>query len=455
MSDIADMKKMRRKVVSASVIGSMMEWYDFFLYAVIAALILNKQYFPTDAPFISNLMAWGSVAVAFVSRPLGGVIFGHFGDRVGRKGMLMLTLVIMGGSTVLMGLLPTYNQIGILAPILLISLRVLQGIGLGGEWGGAVLMTYEYAEKHNRCLISGLTQMGLALGMFLASGTIGLLSMLLSEEAFFAWGWRVPFLASAILVVVGWYIRTSVMETPEFEKARKKEEAKKKNKAPLVELFANHKKRVLAAFLARGIGGVGFNIMATYVIAFLTQIMNVPKESALIAVNVGTVFMSIMIPIAGWLGDRFGLMRVFIIACILEGLCAFPIFYLIMHSGGNIFLLCGGIVIYLGFIHGIVSSLNPSMFSSLFPTKVRYTGISFTFQGGSMIFSGLTPMIALTLVQMNDNQPWLLCTYMLLIGLMSAAASYWIMKDQQREERENGSEDNDGVCADLADVVTV
>lgn len=440
---MTDMKKMRRKVVVASVVGSMMEWYDFFLYAVIAALILNKQYFPTDAPFISNLMAWGSVAVAFISRPLGGVIFGHFGDRVGRKGMLMLTLVIMGGSTVLMGLLPTYEQIGMLAPVLLVSLRVLQGIGLGGEWGGAVLMTYEYAEKNKRCFYSGLTQMGLALGMFLASGTIGLLSMLLSEQAFLAWGWRIPFLASSILVVVGWYIRTSVMETPEFQKAQDKEKNKQaKSKAPLVELFANHKKRILAAFLARGIGGVGFNIMATYVIAFLTQIMNVPKESALIAVNIGTIFMSIMIPIAGWLGDRFGLMRVFIIACILEGLCAFPIFYLIMHSGGNLVLLCGGIVIYLGFIHGIVSSLNPSMFSSLFPTTVRYTGISLTFQGGSMIFSGMTPMIALTLVQMNDNQPWYLCFYMLVIGLMSAAAAYWIMKDQARETRESASADD-------------
>ena len=431
-----DIKKMRRKVVVASVIGTTLEWYDFFLYGVIAALILNKQYFPAADPFVSNLMAWGSVAVAFVSRPLGGVIFGHFGDKIGRKAMLMMTLLIMGVSTVLIGCLPTYQHIGIWAPVLLITLRTLQGIGLGGEWGGAVLMTYEYADENKRCFYGSLTQLGLSIGMFLASGIVGLMTLLVSEEAFLAWGWRVPFLISIVLLGIGYYIRVSVMETPDFQKAQKNKAPEKRAEIPIVELFSKHKKRVLAGFFARGIGGVGFNIMATYVIAYLTQTIKVPREDALLAVNVGTVFLTLMIPLAGWLGDRYGRMKVFIIGCLLEGACAFPIFYMINHAANSIILACIGVSIYLGFIHGIVSGLNPGMFSSLFPTHVRYTGISFTFQMSSMVFSGMTPMIALALVRLNDNQPWMLCTYMLVIGLLSAGAALWIKRDQDKESRE-------------------
>ncbi len=430
------MKKMRRKVVVASVIGTTLEWYDFFLYGVVAALVLNKQYFPSSDPFVSNMLAWGSVGIAFISRPLGGIIFGHFGDKLGRKAMLMLTLLIMGISTVLIGCLPTYNQIGLWAPFLLIVLRTCQGIGLGGEWGGAVLMTFEYATKDTRCFYGSLTQLGLSIGMFLASGIVGVMTFLLSNEAFMEWGWRVPFLISIVMLGVGYYIRMNIMETPDFQKAQAKKTEQKKVKIPLVELLTNHRKRVIAGFFARAIGSVGFNIMAAYSITYLTQIIKVPKQDALLAVNIGTIFLTLMIPFAGWLGDRFGRMRVFIIGCLLEGACAFPIFYMINHAAGNFVIACAGVAIYLGFIHGIISGLNPSMFSSLFPTHVRYTGISFTFQMASMVFSGGTPMVALYLVRMNDNQPWMLCTYALIIGLMSAAAATWIKLDQSREEQE-------------------
>ncbi len=431
------MKKMRRRVVVASVIGTTLEWYDFFLYGVVAALVLNKQYFPSSDPFVSNMLSWGSVGIAFISRPLGGVIFGHFGDKLGRKAMLLITLLIMGISTVLIGCLPTYDQIGLWAPFLLIMLRTLQGIGLGGEWGGAVLMTYEYATPTTRCFYGSLTQLGLSIGMFLASGVVGIMTLMLSNEAFLSWGWRVPFLISIVMLAVGWYIRINIMETPDFQKAQAKKNAQKKEgKIPFVELLTKHRPRVIAGFFARGIGGVGFNIMAAYSITYLTQIIKVPKEQALLAVNIGTVFLTLMIPFAGWLGDRFGRMRVFIIGCLFEGACAFPIFYLINHAAGSIVLACIGVSIYLGLIHGVISGLNPSMFSSLFPVHVRYTGISFTFQMASMVFSGMTPMIALYLVKINDNQPWLLCSYMLAIGLVSAAAATWIKRDQEREERE-------------------
>ena len=431
---------MRRKAVFASVVGSLLEWYDFFLYAVIAAIIFNKQYFPTNDPFVSNMLAWGSVAVAHFSRPIGGFIFGHFGDRVGRKSMLMITLLIMGFSTVLIGCLPTYNQIGIWSPILLITLRTFQGIGLGGEWGGAVLLTYEYATPKTRCFYGSLTQLGLSLCMFLASGIVGLLTIMMDDASFQSWGWRIPFWISVVMLAVGWYVRVSVMETPDFQKVQEKRQTgQQQHKIPLVELMTKHGKQAWAGFLARGIGGVGFNIMATYIIVYLTQIMLVPRDSALLAVNVGTVFLTLMIPISGWLADKYGGMKVFIIGCFIEGICGFPIFYLITHSQGSVFMACVGLAIYLGLIHGIVSGLSPSFYSSMFPAHVRYTGISFTFMFANVFFAGATPMIALTLVRMNDNQPWLLCSYILFIGMISTVAGLWIKKDKERREAEEAS----------------
>ena len=226
MSASIENKKMLKKVAAASIIGATIEWYDFFLYGVVAGLVFNKLYFPTGDPFISTMLAYTTFAVGFLTRPLGGIIFGHFGDKLGRKSMLVLTLMIMGGSTVLIGCVPTFDQIGIAAPILLLVLRIIQGIGLGGEWGGAVLMTFEYAPKEERGFYASLPQIGLSLGLCLASGVVGLLSFLLTEAQFYAWGWRIAFLLSIVMLGVGSYIRLNVKETPEFAKI--KEENKKK-----------------------------------------------------------------------------------------------------------------------------------------------------------------------------------------------------------------------------------
>jgi MHS family metabolite:H+ symporter-like MFS transporter len=205
-----------RKVVVSALVGASLEWYDFFLYGVVAGIVFNKLYFPASDPTISTMLAYATFAVGFVTRPLGGVIFGHFGDKLGRKTMLVVTLMIMGVATFLIGLIPTYAQIGIGAPILLLLMRVMQGIGLGGEWGGAVLMAYEYAPKEKRGFYASLPQIGLAIGLCLASGVVAVLSSLLSDEQFMAWGWRAAFLLSGVMVVVGMYIRLSVQETPEF-----------------------------------------------------------------------------------------------------------------------------------------------------------------------------------------------------------------------------------------------
>ena len=205
-----------RSVAAASLIGATVEWYDFFLYGVVAGIVFNKLYFPADDPLVSTLLAYATFAVGFVARPLGGLIFGHFGDRIGRKSMLVLTLTIMGVATFLIGLLPTYGAIGVSAPILLLLLRVVQGLGLGGEWGGAVLMTFEYAPPGRRGLYASLPQIGLAIGLTLASGVVAGLSYALSNQQFLDWGWRVAFLLSVVLVGVGLYIRLNILETPEF-----------------------------------------------------------------------------------------------------------------------------------------------------------------------------------------------------------------------------------------------
>jgi MFS family permease len=242
------------RVVAASVIGATLEWYDFFLYGLVAGFVLNKLYFPLSDPLMSTLLAYGSWSIGFVGRPLGGIIFGHFGDKLGRKTMMVMTILIMGVSTVLIGCLPTYQQIGLAAPLLLISLRILQGIGLGGEWGGAVLMTYEYAQKERRGFFASLSQVGLSLGIFIASGVVGLMTAICTKSQFISYGWRVPFLLSGVILFVGWYIRTNIMETPDFRKIKEGASAPgttkvKVVKVPLVELFRRFKAVTFAGIL--------------------------------------------------------------------------------------------------------------------------------------------------------------------------------------------------------------
>ena len=264
-----------RRVVIASLIGATIEWYDFFLYGTVAGIVFNKLFFPAQDPLISILLAYTTFAVGFVARPLGGVIFGHFGDRIGRKSMLILTLMIMGIATVLIGLLPTYQQIGIAAPIILLVLRVLQGIGLGGEWGGAVLMTYEYATEDKRGLFASLPQIGLSIGLCLSAGVVALASTL-PEQQFLAWGWRIGFVASFVLVVVGLYIRLRIMETPEFTKlkAQGREVA-----IPFVNMIREYPRNVLLGMGARYIDGVFFNVFAVFSISYIVNTLHLPRTT--------------------------------------------------------------------------------------------------------------------------------------------------------------------------------
>ncbi|WP_345793913.1 MFS transporter [Thauera sp. JM12B12] len=412
-----------RRVVTASLIGATIEWYDFFLYGVVAGIVFNKLFFPADDPLVATMLAYGTFAVGFVSRPLGGVIFGHFGDKLGRKSMLVMTLMIMGIATVLIGLVPTYEQIGIWAPILLLVLRVAQGIGLGGEWGGAVLMAFEYAPKERRGFYASIPQIGLALGLCMASGVVALLSWLLSDAQFLAWGWRVAFLLSFLLVVVGMYIRLNVMETPEFAKVK---DAGEEIKLPIKEVITKYPGNVLAGMGARYIDGVFFNVFGVFSIAYLTQTLDIPRTDALLGVMAAALVMVVTIPFFGGLSDRIGRTRIYFWGSLLTGLSAFAGFWLMKHSGGSLTTVWFAIIIPFGVFYAAVYGPEAALFAELFDARVRYSGISFVYQFSGIFASGITPIIATYLLQKGHGEPWLICAYVGFAAVVSALSARWI-----------------------------
>lgn len=420
--DIRDEKTIRRVVLSA-LVGATIEWYDFFLYGVVAGIVFNKLYFPGSDPVVSTLLAYTTFAVGFVTRPLGGVIFGHFGDRIGRKTMLIITLMIMGVATFLIGLVPTYAQIGVAAPLLLLLLRILQGIGLGGEWGGAVLMAYEYAPKEKRGFYASLPQIGLALGLCLASGIVALLSSLLTDEQFLAWGWRIAFLISGVMVLVGMYIRLNVQETPEFAAIKAKNAALA---IPFMDMIRRYPGNVLKGMGARYIDGVFFNIFAVFSIGYLVSVVKISRTQALVGVMAAALVMIFTIPFFGKLSDRFGRPKVYMWGSIALAIAAFPAFWVMTHSDGNVFLVWLAIVVPFGLIYPAVYGPEAALFCDLFDAKVRYTGISFVYQFSGIFASGITPIIATALLKSGGGEPWQICMYVVFAGIVSAVCAAMI-----------------------------
>ncbi|MFM0392215.1 MFS transporter [Paraburkholderia phytofirmans] len=406
-----------RRVAFASVIGATVEWYDFFLYGVVAGIVFNKLYFPASDPLVSTLLAYSTFAVGFVTRPLGGVIFGHFGDRIGRKSALILTLIIMGISTAGVAFVPTYAQIGIWAPILLLSLRVLQGIGLGGEWGGAVLMAYEYAPPEKRGLYASLPQIGLSIGLCLASGMVAALSRLLPETAFLSWGWRIAFGASLGLVLIGLYIRAKVMETPEFLALKRN---RREAKIPFVDMITRYRGAVVLGMGARYIDGVFFNIFAVFSIGYLTQHVSMSRTDALLGVMIAAIVMCFFIPVFGSMSDKLGRARVYFWGSLICGVSVFPAFWLIEMQPANTLLIWAAIVVPFGIFYAMVYGPEAALFAELFDAEVRYTGISFVYQFSGIFASGLTPIIATILMRLNGGKPWTVCAYVLFSALISA-----------------------------------
>ncbi|MDQ2927268.1 MAG: MHS family MFS transporter [Pseudomonadota bacterium] len=419
-----------RRVVVSALVGATIEWYDFFLYGVVAGIVFNKLYFPGSDPVVATLLAYTTFAVGFVTRPLGGVIFGHFGDRIGRKNMLIMTLMIMGVATFLIGLVPTYAQIGVAAPLLLLLLRVLQGIGLGGEWGGAVLMAYEYAPPEKRGFYASLPQIGLAIGLCLASGVVALLSSLLTDEQFLAWGWRVAFLISAAMVGVGLYIRLNLQETPEFAAIKAKNE---QLRIPFMDMLLRYPGNILKGMGARYIDGVFFNVFAVFAIGYLVNTVKITRTEALLGVMISALVMIVTIPMFGQLADRIGRAKVYMWGSLVTAISAFPAFWLMTHSGGNVLLVWLAIVVPFGILYASIYGPEAVLFCDLFDAKVRYTGISFVYQFSGIFASGITPIIATALLKSGGGQPWQICMYVLFAGIVSAASAAAIGSAAKRQ----------------------
>lgn len=402
-----------QRVAMASAVGATIEWYDFFLYGTAAGLVFDKLFFNgLDGP-AAQFAAFGTFAVGFLARPVGGIIFGHYGDRIGRKKMLVLTLLIMGLGTAAIGLLPSYDSIGVWAPILLVVLRVLQGIGIGGEYGGAVLLAVEYAPARRRGFFGSFAHIGVPGGLLLASGAFSLAS-LLPDEAFLAWGWRACFLLSVVLLAIGAYIRLSVMETPAFARVQARKQVAK---MPMLDLIKEQPKPLLLGMGTRFVEGFTFNFFSVYLLAYVVTNVGLTKSTALQGVLVGATLGVVLVPITGALSDRLGRKPVYNVGAWLALLFAFPAAALV-QSGGTAAIITT-FVFGLGILYGTVYGPLAAFWSELFDTRYRYTALSTLYQMSGIVASGLTPLIAAWLVTRGDGTLWLVAAYNALVAATS------------------------------------
>ncbi|MFI1869751.1 MFS transporter [Streptomyces jumonjinensis] len=388
------------RIVGASLIGTTVEWYDFFLYGSAAALVFNTLFFPTSDPLVGTLIAFVTYAIGFAARPLGGVVFGHFGDKIGRKKLLVVSLLMMGGATFAMGLLPTYDSIGIAAPILLTVLRLIQGFALGGEWGGAVLIVSEHGGDKHRGFWASWPQAGAPGGNLLATGVLALLAAVQSEAAFQSWGWRIPFLLSGVLVVIGLWIRVSVSESPVFLAAQAKAEADAargvKAQPPVVEVFRRSWREVLAAIGTRFGENVSYYILTSFLLVYVTTHLELPKSTALNAVLIGSAVHFVTIPLWGALSDRLGRRPVTLIGSVGMAVWAFAFFTLVDTESFTVITLSVTVGLLL---HGAMYGPQAAFISEMFDTKVRYSGASMGSQLASIVAGALAPIIAIELLK--------------------------------------------------------
>ncbi|MGH9752756.1 MAG: MFS transporter [Blastocatellia bacterium] len=383
-----------RKVAIASFIGTAIEWYDFFLYGTASALIFPGLFFPKYDPLTGALASYGTFAVGFIARPIGGIVCGHFGDRIGRKSMLIFTLLLMGVATALIGLLPTYDQIGVWAPALLIVLRLAQGFAVGGEWGGAVLMAVEHSPKGRRGFYGSWPQVGVPVGLLLSTGAFALISTL-PDDILFSWGWRVAFLLSNLLVGVGLYVRLAMTEPPEFAEIKR---TQSESKAPVLDAVRQHPGNVVLAMGARIAENGAFYLYTVFILTYATQPqIGFSRSSILNAIALAAVVEIVAIPTYGWLSDKLGRRPVYLFGAIFTGLFAFPFFWLVETS--QTVLMTLAVVLALVGGHSAMYGPQASFFSELFGTRVRYSGASLGYQLASVIAGGLSPIIATRLFQ--------------------------------------------------------
>jgi len=386
-----------KKVLIASLTGSAIEWFDYFLYGTAAALVFNKIFFPMVDPVIGLILSYLSFSLTFFIRPIGGVLFAHIGDRIGRKKTLVLTLSLMGGATVMIGLLPTYEMIGLWAPVLLILMRIIQGMGIGGEWGGALLLAYEYAPEKRKGFFGSIPQAGVTIGMLMATFIVSLMT-LFSEEDFLSWGWRIPFLLSSVLVLLGLWIRKDIDETPDFQKVKASGQVAK---APLRDTLKHHWREVLIAAGLKVVETAPFYIFSTFVVSYATSTLTYQKSQALEAVTLGALVATIMIPLMGLLSDKVGRQRMYAISVFVLGLFIVPWFMLL--NTGTTWGIVLATVIAFGVLWAPVTAVLGTLCSEIFSANVRYTGITLGYQLGAALAGGTAPLIATGLLAKYDG----------------------------------------------------
>ena len=382
-----------RRVILASFIGTTIEWYDFFLYGTAAALVFNRLFFPNVDSLTGTLSAFGTFAVGFIARPFGGLIFGHFGDRLGRKSMLVTSLLIMGVATFVIGLLPTYHSIGVLAPILLVSMRFAQGIGVGGEWGGAVLMAVEHSAGTKRGFHGSWPQMGVPAGLLLSTIVFSICSSAFSDAEFLAWGWRVPFLLSVVLIGVGLFIRLRILETPVFLQLKQHEDLPQ---PPITTLLRRYPRNVLLGMGLRFAENGTFYVLTVFVLSYGEFHLGLPRSTMLTGVILSSFIGLFTTPAFGALSDRVGRRPVYLGGALFTMFFAFPFFWLLDTQSPVLIWLAIILGVNLG--HDAMYGPQAAFFSELFGTRVRYTGASLSYQLSSVFAGGFAPLVATALL---------------------------------------------------------
>ncbi|MCZ4608403.1 MFS transporter [Streptomyces sp. Lzd4kr] len=411
-----------RRVALSGLLGTAVEFYDFLVYGTVAALVFGELFFPGADPAVGTIAAFGTFAAGYVARPLGGIVFGHFGDRLGRKSMLLLTMGLMGGASFLIGLLPTYDTVGVWAPVLLIALRVLQGIAIGGEWGGATLMVVEHAGERRRGLWSSFTQMGAPLGSLLSSLVVTFV-VAMPRDQFTAWGWRVPFLLSVVLLGVGLFVRMKVVESPLFAEVKKD---RAESRLPILDVLRRPRPLLLACCV--GIGAfTAQSLLTSYLIAYATGI-GYARPQVLTALTVSAAVALVVLPCASALSDRVGRRPVVLTGAVLSAATAFPVLALIDSKSPGALILA--VVIGHGIAQSTMYGPLGALLTEMFGTRVRYTGASLGYQGATLVGAGFSPMIAGSLVAGSGNGTpvaLLLCG-----GSLITALTVWFVRETSR-----------------------
>ena len=416
-----------RRAALGSFAGAVVDWYDFLLYGITAALVFNREFFPQISPAMGTLAAFATFGVGFLFRPLGGVIFGHFGDRLGRKRMLMLTVWMMGIATALIGILPSFASIGWWAPVLLVTLRAIQGFAVGGEWGGAALLSVESAPKNKKAFYSSGVQVGYGVGLLLSTGLVSLISQLTTDEQFLSWGWRIPFIFSIVLVVVALWIRNGMAESQEFEAQQSQDNAPQmKKRLPVVEALLRHPGAFLLIIALRLCELLTMYIVTAFALNYSTQNLGLPRELFL---NIGLVVGGIScltIPCFAWLADRFGRRRVYITGALIGTLSAWPFFMAL--EAQSVFWIVFFAIMLANIAHDMVVCVQQPMFTELFGASYRYSGAGVGYQVASVVGGGFTPFIAAALVTFSGGN-WHSVAIYLLAGCLLSAATALLMKE--------------------------